>query len=241
VTRTLCGVVEVPAASPLDAQDEVARAAVSGEAVGLLEEVQVLTRVVEGDEPRTGPEAGDMLDRSPSVRAVRVIHPTPETVPLASLRAVLEYLWDDEHANYRQSPGANHVFRSLGVLDDWLSALEREPAAAGEGSEGPGPGRMANAARAEAQQAVVEVSADQAYWGVCPYCLRNDGYLNLGRSHWFVCHADRVRWLVGENLFSTWRHDTAADWDANWERIGSYATCRPVLVHELPPVTRDDN
>src|SRR5262245_31075598 len=108
VTRTLCGVVKVPATSPLDAQYEAARAAVSGTAVGLREEVQVLTRVVEGDETRTGPEAGDVLDRSPSVRAVRVIHPTPDTLPIASLRAVLDYLWDDEHANYRQSPGANH-------------------------------------------------------------------------------------------------------------------------------------
>ena len=234
VTRTLCGVVEVPATSPLDAQYEAARAAVSGQAAGLREEVQVLTRVVAGDEPRTRPDAGDLLDRSPSVRAVRVIHPTPDTVPLVSLRAVLEYLWDDEHASYRQSPGVNHVFRSLGVLDDWLSALEREPAAAGEGDAGPPPGRLASVARAEVQRAVVEVSADQAYWGVCPYCLRNDGYLNLGWSHWFVCHADRVRWLVGENLFSTWRHETAADWNATWERIGSYATCRPLFVEELP-------
>jgi hypothetical protein len=226
--------MEVAAGSPIDAQFEAERVAVADQAIGLRQEVQVLTRVVERDELRTKPAAGDSLARSPTVRAVRVIHPTPETVPLASLRTLLDYLWDDEGANYRQSPGENHIFRSLGVLDDWLSGLEREQATDGDGDARPSQVRLAGAARAEVQQAVVEVSADQAYWGVCPYCLGHDGYLNLGRSHWFVCHSDRVRWLVGENLFSTWRHQTADDWNANWELIGPYATCRPLVVEERP-------
>src|SRR6185503_8845161 len=42
------------------------------------------------------------------------------------------------------------------------------------------------------------------YFGVCPTCRKSDGYLNLGRANWFVCHEHRVRWLFGENLFSTW-------------------------------------
>ena len=61
------------------------------------------------------------------------------------------------------------------------------------------------------------------YWGVCPHCKRNDGYLNLGRGHWFLCHRHRVRWCAGDNLFSTWRHETLADWRDNFARIGEYA------------------
>ena len=24
-------------------------------------------------------------------------------------------------------------------------------------------------------------------WGVCPRCLRTDGYVNVGRNHWLFC------------------------------------------------------
>jgi hypothetical protein len=49
-----------------------------------------------------------------------------------------------------------------------------------------------------------------AYFGVCPRCKRNDGLLNVGHSHWFVCHEHRVTWCIGSNLFSGWRdHDEA--------------------------------
>ncbi len=60
------------------------------------------------------------------------------------------------------------------------------------------------------------------YWGVCPRCKRNDGYLNIRRVHWFVCHRHRVRWWGGENLFSTWRWETDADWKRNARRIRDY-------------------
>ena len=70
---------------------------------------------------------------------------------------------------------------------------------------------------------------DQAhYWGVCPHCRRTDGFLNVQRAHWFVCHEHRLRWCAGANLFSCWRSESGVDWERNWERIGDYR------VIELP-------
>ena len=73
---------------------------------------------------------------------------------------------------------------------------------------------------------------DDAYWGLCPSCHRNDGYLNLGREHWFVCHAHRVMWCIGENLFSSWRHETGEVWAENRERLKGYAEIEPELQED---------
>ena len=59
-------------------------------------------------------------------------------------------------------------------------------------------------------------------FGVCPICHKSDGYLNIGRDHWVVCHEHRLRWCVGSNLFSSWRHEKEDDWDKNAERIKDY-------------------
>ena len=63
---------------------------------------------------------------------------------------------------------------------------------------------------------------DDNRFGACPVCGGSDGYLNLGRNHYFVCHEHKFRWCVGENLFSSWRHETEADWHKNWELISEY-------------------
>ena len=60
------------------------------------------------------------------------------------------------------------------------------------------------------------------YFGVCPACGRTDGCLNIGRVHWFVCHQHKKKWSVGSNLFSSWRDQTEADWEANFHRIKDY-------------------
>lgn len=70
---------------------------------------------------------------------------------------------------------------------------------------------------------------DEAYWGLCPICLHNNGYLNLRREHWYVCHEHRFRWCIGANLFSTWKFESPEDWAENWEIIKDYAEIEPVL------------
>ena len=36
--------------------------------------------------------------------------------------------------------------------------------------------------------------------GVCPHCHSNDGWLNVGRDEWAICHRHQVKWLIGSNL-----------------------------------------
>ena len=39
-----------------------------------------------------------------------------------------------------------------------------------------------------------------SYFGLCPHCHDNDGFINLGRGHWFLCHEHKVMWFIGSNL-----------------------------------------
>jgi hypothetical protein len=58
------------------------------------------------------------------------------------------------------------------------------------------------------------------YFGVCPHCGKNDGFINVGRSHWFFCKEHRVKWCAGANLFSSWRHETEAEQRRIYNEIG---------------------
>lgn len=66
------------------------------------------------------------------------------------------------------------------------------------------------------------------YWGGCPKCGKNDGYLNAGREHWFICHRHRVKWLVGTNLFSSWQEEDESTWRRNGQVLAGYREVRPV-------------
>jgi hypothetical protein len=61
-----------------------------------------------------------------------------------------------------------------------------------------------------------------AHFGVCPECGKNDGYLNIGKHHFFVCHQHKSAWSVGWNLFSSWREETEEDWKKNEELLNEY-------------------
>lgn len=47
-------------------------------------------------------------------------------------------------------------------------------------------------------------------FGGCPVCGGEDGYMNVGATHWFYCTAHLTRWSPGDNLFSDWREETKA-------------------------------
>jgi len=124
----------------------------------------------------------------------------PETIREALIE-ILTYLWEDERKNFLADPKEGHVFHALVAVDCWL---DRHPRTNDEWDSG------------------------QEYWRVCPECRRHDGYLNIGRAHWFVCHTHRVKWCVGDNLFSTWKFQTEAHWQQNWARIRSYRAVEPL-------------
>jgi hypothetical protein len=73
----------------------------------------------------------------------------------------------------------------------------------------------------EAEKAVTEEAAlfeksivVTEYFGGCPECGRN-ACVNVGRDHWLVCEEHKKRDIIGSNLFSSWRHETEADWERN--------------------------
>lgn len=57
-------------------------------------------------------------------------------------------------------------------------------------------------------------------FGVCPECGSDDGYINAGRDHYFICKEDRLYWHIGSNLFESWRRQTEEEQRAEWDRIG---------------------
>lgn len=63
--------------------------------------------------------------------------------------------------------------------------------------------------------------------GDCPKCGRNDGYLNVGRAHWFICRRHRLKWYVGYDLFPTWQRETEEDSKRNLKILSQYQEVRP--------------
>ncbi len=60
----------------------------------------------------------------------------------------------------------------------------------------------------------------QHYFGGCPECGGQDGYTNVGRSHWVFCKAHRTMWCIGWNLFSSWQYETEAEQRLAYDTIG---------------------
>lgn len=70
---------------------------------------------------------------------------------------------------------------------------------------------------------------DVYYFGGCPECTLNNGHLNVGRTHWMVCHKHRVRWCIGSNLFSVWRYESEEDWERNARLLDRYKEVEPLM------------
>ena len=66
------------------------------------------------------------------------------------------------------------------------------------------------------------------YFGGCPECGQNDGYLNIERDHWFFRDAHKTTWRPGSNLFSSWRHESEADWRRNGGHLEGYDIVDPI-------------
>jgi hypothetical protein len=62
------------------------------------------------------------------------------------------------------------------------------------------------------------------HFGICPTCRKNDGYINVGKGHWFYCAKHKVKWFVGTNLFRSWKHQTEDEQRAIYEALnfGTY-------------------
>lgn len=79
----------------------------------------------------------------------------------------------------------------------------------------------------DAASNVIPLRPEPSGFGDCPTCGRNSGYLNVGREHWFFCRIHRLKWCAGDNLMSTWRNETDADWERNSAFLSSYIPVPP--------------
>ena len=67
---------------------------------------------------------------------------------------------------------------------------------------------------------------DNHYFGHCGVPEHDNYYLNIGRAHWMACDECRIKWFIGENLFSSWRRQNEMIWNENAERIRKYGTVK---------------
>jgi len=78
-------------------------------------------------------------------------------------------------------------------------------------------------------------SRNDHYFGVCPECGKVE-YVNIGRQHWMFCLEHKVKWLIGSNLFSSWRDETEAEWQRNAEVLEGFREIEPhTSAHNFAP------
>jgi hypothetical protein len=65
-----------------------------------------------------------------------------------------------------------------------------------------------------------EMKNDNTYFGSCPVCHGNDGYLNVGNDHWFICVTHKKKWCIGANLFSSAMDETPEEQRQEQESLG---------------------
>ena len=71
---------------------------------------------------------------------------------------------------------------------------------------------------------------DDHYFGHCRVLEHDNYYLNVHRAHWMVCDKCRIKWLIGENLFSFWRRQNEIIWNANAQRLKKYREINPLSL-----------
>jgi hypothetical protein len=75
----------------------------------------------------------------------------------------------------------------------------------------------------------------ESYFGGCPICGKEDGFLNVGRNHWFYCAEHKTKWIVGFNLFSSWRNQTEDEQRRIYAEVGmgGFREVEPLACTEL--------
>ena len=67
-----------------------------------------------------------------------------------------------------------------------------------------------------------------AYEGNCPQCGLTSRIINVRRTHWGYCAEHRLKWFIGENLYSNWRDETEADWRRNSLLLATCVDVEPI-------------
>jgi hypothetical protein len=80
------------------------------------------------------------------------------------------------------------------------------------------------------QQSAIQ---NPAYFGRCPSCHGNNGFINVGRSHFVVCHEHRCFWPIGSSLFHGWMLEDEEAWERNAALLSRYSEVEPLYSGEL--------
>jgi hypothetical protein len=72
------------------------------------------------------------------------------------------------------------------------------------------------------------------HFGTCPHCHDYDGWINIGRGHWFFCDEHKVSWCVGFNLFDSWKDQTEQEQRAIYDAKG-FGSYQDVVRYRPPP------
>jgi hypothetical protein len=86
----------------------------------------------------------------------------------------------------------------------------------------------------------MKLQEEPDYFGGCPFCGSNDGYLNVGAAHWFICEEHKTKWCAGMNLFSGWRDEDEDLWIRNHETLAGCAKVAPLMPSWCRPVSREE-
>ena len=54
-----------------------------------------------------------------------------------------------------------------------------------------------------------DVEFVECYGGCCPICGEHTYYFNMRSAHWGYCDEHKLKWLLGENLFSGWKFESS--------------------------------
>jgi hypothetical protein len=74
---------------------------------------------------------------------------------------------------------------------------------------------------------------EDEYFGVCPVCHHNDGYLNLVNDsgtwadQYMVCDIHKTCWHFGGNLLSSWMDETPDEREASRKTLKRYSVVHP--------------
>lgn len=78
-------------------------------------------------------------------------------------------------------------------------------------------------------------NAENEYWGVCPICHRNDGYIDYvsdsGATHVMVCDTHKTCWAFAGNLFSGWMYESPEKHRADREKLAEYTSVKPYKAY----------
>ncbi len=75
-------------------------------------------------------------------------------------------------------------------------------------------------------------------FGLCPICLGEPIFRNIGRDHIASCDEHKVKWRVGSNLFSAWRDETEEVWKQNAADLENFKEVKPRCLPESEAIQK---